>query len=63
MDVSEFNVEFEDKESLEVKPLENSGSTCDTFEVRYYGKRLFQKRLKQEYSSDSRYQQLFKKRV
>ena len=61
MDVSEFNVEFEDKESLEVKPLENSGSTCDTFEVRYYGKRLFQKRLKQEYSSDSRYQQLFKK--
>jgi len=61
MDVSEFNVEFEDKESLEVKPLENSGSTCDTFEVRYYGKRLFQKRLKQEFSSDSRYQQLFKK--
>lgn len=44
-----------------VEQMEQTGTTCDTFRVKLYGKLLFLKQLKPKYAGDIRYQEAFRK--
>lgn len=43
------------------KPLKTTGSTCDAYETRYHGRRVFVKRLKEKFRFNDRYREAFRK--
>lgn len=62
MDTSEFsNGKKQGNVFAEIESLNLTGSTCDTFRVRLYGRLLFMKRLKAKYLTDPRYVSAFRK--
>lgn len=56
MDVSQFGEQtIIDTLIADAQPLELNGATCDTYYARLHGRRVFIKRLKEEYRLDPRY--------
>lgn len=59
MDISHFGNNSNSETHLE--KIETNGSTCDTFRTKMYGKLVFVKRLKQQYSANIRYREALRK--